>query len=74
MKTVNATETAKLQSYLQSKFNNNMLQLARRPKANDSLEVMLGSEFIGVIYKDEDEGEVSYQFHMAIIEEDLPAM
>ena len=71
---MNATETAKLQSYLQSKFNNNMLQLARRPKANDSLEVMLGSEFIGVIYKDEDEGEVSYQFHMAIIEEDLPAM
>ena len=67
-------ETAQLQSYLQSKFNNSMIKLMRRPKAPDSVEVMLGDEFIGVVYKDDDEGEISYQFHMAIIEEDLPTM
>ncbi len=66
-----STETAQLQTYLQSKFDNDNIRLMRRPKANDSVEVMLGDEFIGVLYKDEDEGEISYQFHMAILEEDL---
>jgi len=32
----------------------------------------LGEEFIGVVYRDEDEGEVSYAFNMAILEMDLP--
>ncbi len=40
--------------------------------APDSVEVMLGDEFIGLIYKDEDEGETSYAFHMSILEMDLP--
>ena len=31
-------------------------------------------EFIGLVYKDEDEGEISYQFQMAIIEADLPEL
>ena len=29
-------------------------------------------EFLGVIYRDEDEGEVSYALSIAILEEDLP--
>ncbi len=32
----------------------------------------IGDEFIGVIFKDEDEGEVSYAFNMAILDIDLP--
>ncbi|MEE8534508.1 MAG: DUF3126 family protein, partial [Kiloniellales bacterium] len=31
-------------------------------------------EFIGVIFRDEDEGEVSYAFNMAILDEDLPTV
>jgi hypothetical protein len=64
-------EIVKVQAYLQQTFNNNMLKLMKRPKATDSLEVMLDDEFIGIVYRDEDEGEVSYQFHMTILEEDL---
>ncbi len=66
------SEIVKVQAYLQSTFNNNMIKLMRRPKATDSLEVMLDDEFIGIVYRDEDEGEISYQFHMTILEEDLP--
>lgn len=70
--TVKPLETARVQAYLQDKFDTNMIRLVRRPQADDSVEVLLDKEFIGVVYRDEDEGEVSYQFHMTILEEDLP--
>lgn len=66
------SETGRLQAYLQSLFDNNRIRLMRRPQAPDSVEVLLENEFIGLVYKDEDEGEISYQLQMAIIEEDLP--
>ena len=69
---MNKTEIARLQQYLQEKFSNKKLSLVLRKEAKDSAEVMLDSEFIGVIYRDEDEGEVSYDFNMAILEMDLP--
>ncbi|NVJ98783.1 MAG: DUF3126 family protein [Alphaproteobacteria bacterium] len=65
-------EIARLQAYLQGKFNNNMIKLMRRPKAPDSVEMMLGDEFLGVVYRDEDEGEVSYSMNICVLEEDLP--
>ncbi|TNE67095.1 MAG: DUF3126 family protein [Alphaproteobacteria bacterium] len=66
------TEIKRLQTYLQRTFNNKEIKLVRRPNATDSVEVMLADEFIGIAYRDEDEGEVSFQFHMCVIEEDLP--
>lgn len=66
------SEIARLQKYLQEKFSNPKITLALRKEATDSAEVKLDSEFIGVIYRDEDEGEVSYDFNMAILEMDLP--
>jgi len=71
---VTPNEIARLQAYLQGKFNNNMIKLIRRPKAGDSVEMMLGEEFIGVIYKDDDEGEVSYSMNVCVLEEDLPKL
>lgn len=67
-------DTARVQAYLQSKFNNNMFRLVRRPQAPDSVEVFLGDEFIGVVYKDDDEGELSFSFTMCMLEEDLPQL
>lgn len=66
------SEIARLQSYLQQKFNNNMIKLMQRPKAPDSVEMMIGDEFIGVAYRDEDEGEISYSLSICVLEEDLP--
>ncbi|MEX0298137.1 MAG: DUF3126 family protein [Kordiimonas sp.] len=65
-------DIARLQSYLQQKFNNNMIRLMQRPKASDSVEMMIGDEFIGVAYRDEDEGEVSFSLSICVLEEDLP--
>lgn len=66
------SEISRLQQYLQEKFGNRSLRLTPRKEAGDSVEVMLNDEFIGVIYRDEDEGDVSYDFNMAILEMDLP--
>ena len=63
-------EIKKVQAYLQKKFGLPELNLRTR-KTNDSVEVLLNGEFIGVIYKDEDEGEVSYDFNMAILDIDI---
>jgi Protein of unknown function (DUF3126) len=64
-------EILKLQNYLRKLFDNDAYRVVARPKLKDSVEVYKGEEFIAVINKDIDEGEVSYDFAMAILEEDL---
>ncbi len=63
-------EIARIQTFLRRKFGNERIKLSRR-KQEDSAEVALGDEHIGVVYKDVDEGETSYAFNMAILEIDL---
>ena len=69
---MNASEISRLQAYLQSTFNRPTLEVRGRPNKTDSAEVYLGDEFLGVIFKDDEEGDVSYDFNMAILEIDLP--
>lgn len=64
------TDIEKLQSYLQKKFGNPGLAVRPR-KVADSVEVYLNGEAIGTIYKDNDEGEISYDFNMSILDIDL---
>ena len=65
-------EIDQLERYLKHKFGAPQLQVRARAKANDSVEVLIAGEFLGIIYKDRDEGEVSYDLNMAILEMDLP--
>lgn len=66
------TELKKVQKYLRDKFSNQNINLRDRAQADGSVEVSLGDEFIGVIFKDdEEEGDISYDFHMSILEIDL---
>lgn len=65
-------ELIKIQSYLRSKFGNEGLAVRPRSQTGDSIEVLINGEFIGLVYKDEDEGETSYDFNMAILAIDLP--
>lgn len=72
MAVIEATEVSRLQAYLQGKFKNPGFALKMREKATDSVEVLLDGEFIGVIYKDDEDKDVSYDFNMAILDIDLP--
>ena len=65
-------EIKKLQNYLRIKFGNESFRLVDRIKSTDSVEVYLADEFIGTLYRDDEDGEISYDFNMAILEIDLP--
>ncbi|WP_375200863.1 DUF3126 family protein [Hyphococcus sp.] len=69
---MDAIEVARLQEYLRTKFSVPNLTVRERPNKDDSAEVYFGDEFIGVIFRDDEDGDVSYDFNMAILEIDLP--
>ena len=64
-------EIVKLERYLQRVFRLPAVQVKQRPKKDDSAEVYVDDEFIGVLFRDDDEGEIAYQFQMAILDYDL---
>jgi len=68
---VTRDEIVKLERYLQRVFRLPDIQVRQRPKKEDSAEVYVGEEFIGVMFRDDDEGELAYQFQMAILDYDL---
>lgn len=64
-------EIRKLEAYFKRVLNPE-LQVRARPRKDDSAELYLGEEFLGVIYKDdEDDDDLSYNFSMAILDVDL---
>lgn len=65
------SEIWRIEKYLRSLFRLDTITIIERPQA-DSVEVHVAGEFIGVIFKDEEDGEISYAFNMAILEMDLP--
>jgi len=64
-------EILKLERYLKRVFRSADIQVRQRPRKEDSAEVYVGEEFIGVLFRDEEEGETAYQFQMAILDYDL---
>ncbi|MBL0372963.1 DUF3126 family protein [Rhizobium sp. KVB221] len=63
-------ELKKLDAYLKRTLNPNIVVKAR-PRKDDSAEVYAGDEFLGVIYRDDEDGDLSYNFSMAILDVDL---
>ena len=67
-------EIAKLTAFLQRKFQLPTIEVRKRPQKTDSCEVFIGDEFIGLMYRDDDDEDLSYSFSMAILEFDLHDM
>ena len=64
-------EIRKIDAYLKRLFGNARIRVVPRPKKEDSAEVYIGEEFIGVLFVDDEDDDRSFQFQMAILEEDL---
>lgn len=64
-------EIDKLQAYMRRQFSNETISVRARPRKDDSAEVYIGEDFVGVLYREEDEGELSWNFTMAILEMDI---
>ena len=66
---MNRSELLRVESYLRRKFGNYLISL--KEQKDGSCEVELGDEFIGVVYRDDEDDDLSYDFHMAILDIDL---
>ncbi len=66
-------EMVRVQTYLRLKFQNEGMTL-RRGAGEGMVEVFMEDEFIGTLFRDDEEGEISYAFTMAILEFDLPTI
>ena len=64
-------ELEKIRNYLNTIFNTHDFIVKKRKSIEDSCEVYHKEEFLGLIYKENEEGEEDYQFHMSILKEDL---
>jgi Protein of unknown function (DUF3126) len=64
-------EIQKLQSFFRNRFKMPSIEVRARPQKADSAEVYISDEFIGVVYRDDEEGDLSYNFTMAILDIDL---
>lgn len=69
---VDRSEIARVQKYLRDTFRLDTITVRERTNKDDSAEVYVGDEFIGVLFRDDEDGEVSYAFQMAILDFDLP--
>ena len=68
---MNRDEIIKLEAYLKKTFQLPTIEVRQRPHKDDSAEVYIGDEFIGVIFRDDEDDDLSYQFQMAILDFDL---
>jgi hypothetical protein len=67
---VKPEEIRKLEAYLKRSLNQALVVKAR-PRKDDSAEVYLNDEFLGLVYRDDEDGDLSYNFSMAILDVDL---
>ncbi|MBE6455391.1 MAG: DUF3126 family protein [Alphaproteobacteria bacterium] len=64
-------EMVKVQTYLQQLFWNPEINVQKGTGVDAPAEVYVGKEFIGVVYKNDDDGEISYDWNMSILPEDI---
>jgi hypothetical protein len=68
---VDVADIRKIENYMRRLFGNARIRVVPRPKKEDSAEVYIGEEFIGVLFLDDEDDDKSYNFQMAILETDL---
>ena len=61
----------KIENFFKQKFNSKKIKIEGRANKNDSAEVLIDNEFIGVVFEDNEDGDTCYQFNMTILSEDL---
>ena len=69
--TLTEEEMNKIQQYLRQLFWNPDINIHAGSAKDSPAEVYIGKEFVGVIYKNNDEGEISFDWNMSILNEDI---
>ena len=64
-------EALKVKNYLRQLFDNPEIEVKSPAREGATTEIYIRDEFIGTVHRDDDEGEVSYDLNITILEEDL---
>jgi len=70
-KMITLDEIQKVTAHLRKTFNNEKIRIQPPKKPDHPIEVYVLDEFIGVLHRLDEEGEVSYDLNISIIQEDL---
>ena len=62
------TELDRLQLYLRRLFVNHEIRVTARPQREDLAEVHIGSELVGMLSVDDEDGDRSYNFQVGVQE------
>ena len=65
-------DIARVQAYLRKLFSNNLIRIVAPARKGLSVEFAIGDEVLGTVYKDVEDGEISYSVTLTILDEDLP--
>lgn len=66
-------EASKVEAFLHQKLNPE-IKVQLRQRADECAEIYLGSECLGVVSKNVEEGETSYSFELVILDIDLEGL
>jgi len=68
---MNPAELAAVQAHLRRLLGNERITLSTPKRKNASVELFVGSEFVGTVHRDAEDGEVSYAVQIVVLAEDL---
>jgi hypothetical protein len=64
-------ELAAVQAHLRRLLGNDKVKLSTPARKNASVELFVGTEFVGTVHRDTEDGEVSYAIQIVVLAEDL---
>lgn len=70
---MNKSEIERVQAYLRRLFGCPRIRVVAPARPGLAVEIAVDDEVVGTVYRDAEDGEVSYSVHLTILEEDLPA-
>jgi hypothetical protein len=68
---IKTEEVRSIELYMRKVFDNQRIRIVLRPKKPASAEVYIAEQFVGIVFLDNEDGDRSFQFQMAILQEDL---
>ena len=68
---MHSEEIKKIKTFLNAKFSGANIELKTREETTDSVEVLVDDETLGIIFKDDEDGDICYHVQMTILSEDL---
>ncbi len=68
---MNSSETDKVQRFLRQRFGNHGITLKARSETGDSVELLIDDETMGIVFRDDEDGDICYHVQMTVLSEDL---